>query len=88
MQPIIVAVRNNVKKINAVIKDNVLNVIHNIAYEFEDSISDEGIDFMLTEGNDSCDCNRGQKIYGESFCCSGDRFSLISFNADNSSCKE
>jgi hypothetical protein len=58
--------------------------VYEFDYEFEDSCSDEGIEFIWTEGNYACDCNRS--LFIQRYCnpefpelpC-GDAIDLIEF---------
>jgi hypothetical protein len=59
-----------------------------IVKEYFKNCSKDGIDFMITEGNYSCDCVRHKMFYGFSeevneYPCGDSRFKLINFYINN-----
>lgn len=63
------------------LRDNKTNISKIITQEYDDDMSNEGIEFMWTEGNYSCDCNRYNFFYPNSnidYPCGESRFDMAS----------
>jgi len=72
------------KHVIALLRDNKTKVIKECKDEYSDNSTDEGIEFIWTEGNYSCDCNRYIFFYGydKDYPCGDERFTLISLKID------